>query len=163
MKGKLTEKQVLQKLDIVDFRHLTKDKVMSMATMLNEMEPEVAKKALEQFPNFSDTMKQILCRYADTLDLGMKQNYEEVKSYYETCDMIISTCQKELDKENLSFEEKCFVLQQMVKFAEMKGQKNSEDKKFIATMSAMALVALVAVGTFVCCTFCGTTKTNTKC
>lgn len=31
----LTEAQVLKKLDIVDFRHLTKEKVMSMATMLD--------------------------------------------------------------------------------------------------------------------------------
>ena len=33
----LTEAQVLKKLDIVDFRHLTKEKVMSMATMLDKI------------------------------------------------------------------------------------------------------------------------------
>ena len=44
-----TEIQVLKKLDIPDFRHLTKDKVIAFATMIPGMEPEVAKKALEQF------------------------------------------------------------------------------------------------------------------
>ena len=68
----LTEAQVLKKLDIVDFRHLTKEKVMSMATMLDKMDPEVAKKALEQFPEFASTMRQILSEYKQSLDEGMK-------------------------------------------------------------------------------------------
>lgn len=32
---------------------MTKDKVMTMVTMLDRMDPEVAKKALEQFPEFA--------------------------------------------------------------------------------------------------------------
>ena len=40
----LTEIQVLDKMGIPDFRHMTKDKVMSFATMLPQMDPEVAKK-----------------------------------------------------------------------------------------------------------------------
>jgi hypothetical protein len=38
--------QVLKKLDIPDFRHLTKDKVIEFATMVPRMNPEVAKKAV---------------------------------------------------------------------------------------------------------------------
>ena len=53
MGKQLTERQVLEKLDIPDFRHITKDKVMEFASMLNKMEPDVAKKAIEQFPEFA--------------------------------------------------------------------------------------------------------------
>lgn len=138
----LTEAQVLKKLDIVDFRHLTKEKVMSMATMLDKMDPEVAKKALEQFPEFASTMRQILSEYKQSLDEGMKQNAEGVKSYYDTCDAIIASCQKELENEDLSFEERSFILQQMVMVAKMKGEKNTEDKHFIVTMSVLWLAAI---------------------
>ena len=48
MKHRLSEKKVLKKLGIPDFRHMTKDKVMGFASMLNQMDPEVAKKALEK-------------------------------------------------------------------------------------------------------------------
>lgn len=102
----LTEAQVLKKLDIVDFRHLTKEKVMSMATMLDKMDPEVAKEALEQFPEFASTMRQTLSEYKQSLDEGMKQNTEGVKSYYDTCDAIIASCQMELENEGLPFEER---------------------------------------------------------
>ena len=142
MQRSLTEVQVLKKLNIDDFRHLTKDKVISMATMLDKMDPEVAKKAIEQFPDFSSTMRQILLEYKQSLDEGMKQNYEGVKSYYQTCDEIISTCQKLLEKDELSFENRSYILGQMVNIAKMKSDKNTEDKKFIVTMSALGLVGL---------------------
>lgn len=58
-----TEIQVLKKLDIPDFRHLTKDKVIAFATMIPGMEPEVAKKALEQFPNFVSISLEIMKEY----------------------------------------------------------------------------------------------------
>lgn len=142
MKRTLSETQVLKRLDIADFRHLTKEKVMSMATMLDKMDPEVAKKALEQFPEFANTMKQILSDYKQSLDEGMRQNADGVKSYYATCDAIISSCQKELEKEAQPFEERRFILEQMMIVAKMKGDKNSEDKRFIATMSVIGLAAI---------------------
>lgn len=142
MQRSLTETQVLKKLNIEDFRHLTKDKVISMATMLDKMDPEVAKKALEQFPEFANTMRQILADYKQSLDEGMRQNAEGVKSYYDTCDVIISSCQKELEQEDLSFEERRFILEQMVLVAKMKGEKNTEDKKFIVMMSVIGLAAI---------------------
>jgi hypothetical protein len=150
MQRSLTETQVLKKLNIEDFRHLTKDKVISMATMLDKMDPEVAKKALEQFPEFASTMRQILSEYKKSLDEGLKQNAEGVKSYYDTCDAIITSCQRELDKEDLSFEERSFILEQMVLVAKMKGEKNTEDKKFIVMMSVIGLAAVgLTAGAFV--------------
>ena len=63
MKYTLSEKKVLKKLGIPDFRHMTKDKVMSFATMLPYMDPEVAKKALEQFPSFKDLAGDMVTQY----------------------------------------------------------------------------------------------------
>lgn len=57
-----TEQQVLKKLDIPDFRHLTKEKVIAFATMVPKMNPEVAKEALEQFPNFASTSLDVFER-----------------------------------------------------------------------------------------------------
>ena len=49
MANQLTEQQVLNKLGIPDFRHLSKNNVMQFASILNEMDPAVAVKALEQW------------------------------------------------------------------------------------------------------------------
>ena len=101
----LTEQKVLRRLGIDDFRHLTKDKVISMATMLDKMDPEVAKKALEQFPEFSKVSKEMLIEYKDTLDKGLETNRESVQSFYEVCNSNVNALQNIL----LMFKRQIFI------------------------------------------------------
>jgi len=44
MEYQINEKRALKKLGIDDFRHLTKANVVQLASMVDKMEPEVAKK-----------------------------------------------------------------------------------------------------------------------
>ena len=71
MTRSLTEQKVLNKLGIEDFRHLTKDKVITMASMLDRMDPDVAKKALDQFPEFAKTMKEIVQDFQKSMEHGL--------------------------------------------------------------------------------------------
>jgi len=160
MSKTLSEKKVLKKLGIEDFRHLTKDKVMVMASMLDKMEPEVAKKALEQFPEFSGTMREVFKEYKVSLDKGLEANDKSVISYYAACDAIISSCQKELERENLSFDEKQTIFDRMVEVANMKGAKDTENKKFIATMCMLGVSALGITGTVLLTALGGNAKIN---
>ena len=158
MNKTLTEQKVLKKLGIEDFRHLTKDKVIIMASMLDKMEPEVAKKAIEQFPNFSNTMKEILHEYKESLDKAQEANAESVKSFYDSCDMIINSLQKELEKDNQTFEERKYIIDRMMEVAKMKGDKDSENKKFILTMVVTGVVALGTAATVLLSALGGNTK-----
>lgn len=145
MSKNLNEKQVLKKLDIPDFRHLSKEKVMRFASMLPNMNPEVAKKALEQFPEFAKTTKEMLVEYREILEKGMESNDKSILACYEAGNTIISSLQKELDKESLTFEERKYIIDQMVEVSKMMNEKDSENKKFIAVMSMIA-GAVVTVG-----------------
>ncbi|MDB2099828.1 hypothetical protein [Clostridium paraputrificum] len=142
MSKPLTEQKVLKKLDIVDFRHITKDKVITMASMIDKMEPEVAKKALEQFPKFAATTKEILNEYKDTLDKCLESNDESIKSYYDLCNSMIETLQKQLEDENLSFEQRKYIIDKMCELSKNIGEKDSENKKFIATLAMIGATAL---------------------
>ncbi len=75
----LSEEKVLKKLGIEDFRHLNKAKVINLASMLDKMDPEVAKKALEQFPEFAKTSKEMLVDYKETLNKGIESNDKSVQ------------------------------------------------------------------------------------
>ena len=144
--GKLwSEEKVLKKLQIQDFRYLTKDKVIAMASMLDKMDPEVAKKALEQFPEFAKTMKEVLGDYKETLEVVLKENGDSVRSYYASCDAIISSLQKELEKEDLSFEDRKYIIDKMMEINQMKGMKDSENKKFLATLALCGVAAVTVV------------------
>lgn len=138
----MSEEKVLKKLDIVDFRHLTKDKVIKMASMLDKMDPEVAKKALEQFPEFANTTKEMLKDYKESLDKGLESNNESVAKVYDSYNAIIAALQKELENEELTFEQKKCIIEQMKDVAEKVDKKDSENKKFIAGMATLATVVV---------------------
>lgn len=162
MSRPLTEQKVLRKLDIEDFRHLTKDKVITMASMLDKMDPEVAKKALEQFPEFSNTAKELLVGYKDTLDKGLESNKESVQSYYDSCKSIIEVLQNQLDNESLLFEEKKYIIDKMLEISRMMGEKDSENKKFIATMAIVGAAAVGIVTAVLASSLGGNTKIETN-
>ena len=80
MSRTLSEQKVLKKLDIPDFRHLTKDKIIAFASLLPQMDTEVAKKALEQFPNFASTSLEVMREYKSILENAIVSNSETTKA-----------------------------------------------------------------------------------
>ena len=85
-----------------------------MASMLDKMDLEVAKKALEQFPEFANTTKEMLTEYKVSLDKGLESNNESVKAVYDTYNAIITSLQKKLENENLTFEQKKYIIDKIV-------------------------------------------------
>ena len=138
LRHQLSEQKVLKKLGIEDFNHLTKGKAISFASMLERMDPDVAKEALEQFPEFSSTMQEMLHEYKDTLEKGMISNDKSVQAFYTQCNAIIASLQKELDKDDLSFEGKKYIIEQMKDVANMTSQKDTENKKWLAGIACIA-------------------------
>lgn len=144
MNRTLNEKQVLKKLDIPDFRHLSKENVMKFATMLPHMDPEVAKKALEQFPEFSKSTKGMLLDYKEILEKGLVSNDKSIMACYERGNAIIASLQKELDKDDLAFDQRKYIIDQMMQVSKMIHEKDSENKKFIAVLSMIAGTVVAA-------------------
>ena len=112
-----TEQQVLKKLDIPDFRHLTKEKVIAFATMVPKMNPEVAKKALEQFPNFASTSLDVLKEYRSVIQEAMEDDRESMRSCYDMYNRVMDSLEKMLDNDDLTFEQKTYILNQMQEVA----------------------------------------------
>lgn len=150
MARSLTEQKVLKKLGIPDFRHMTKDKIVAFATMLPKMDPEVAKKALEQFPEFAKTATEIVSYYKELVEKGLDYNDASVKSFYLTCDSIIDTLNEQLKDGNLSFQEKQIIIDKMIELAKMKSDKDTENKQLIvdilkgAGWFALGVIASIA-------------------
>ncbi|WP_295079662.1 hypothetical protein [Ruminococcus sp.] len=135
MKRTLTEKKVLKKLGIPDFRHMTKDKVIKFASMLPYMDREVAKAALQQFPEFKDMACSIIFQFKEAMDKTIEHNNKSQDEFYLTCNTIINTLQKELEKDNITSDEREKIVDKMIIVAKMKGEKDTENKKFLQRMA----------------------------
>lgn len=146
MKRTISEKKVLKKLGISDFRHMTKDKVVKFASMLPYMDPEVAKKALEQFPAFKDLARNIVVELKGVVEKAFTENNESQNVFYDICKSEIVSLQEELKLETLTSEDRDRIENKMIRIAEMVGEKDSENKKFLLKIIGLAGSAFVALG-----------------
>lgn len=144
-----TERQVLKKLDIPDFRHLTKNKVIAFATMVPRMDPEVAKKALEQFPNFASTSLDVLKEYKGIIEETLSDDRESMQACYDMYGRVMTSLEKLLENEELSFEEKTYILNQMRDVADAVAEKDSEKAnnrlKLIGIVGGVAAAIVAAL------------------
>lgn len=138
MNRSLTEKQVLKKLGIPDFRHMTKDKVVRFVSMLPYMDPEVAKKALEQFPAFADLARTIVTEYKVIVDTLIKDNASSQNSVYGSCNNILDSLRDELLRDDLTPEERDRIEDKMIEVAKILSEKDSENKKFLTKVTVVA-------------------------
>lgn len=137
-----TEMQVLRKLDIPDFRHLTKDKVIEFATMVPKMNHEVAKKALEQFPTFALTSLDVMKEYRTLIEKSMEQDQENTQVCYDMYGRVMAALEKMLEEDSLTFEEKTYILSEMKQVADEVSHKDFE--KTNARMRVMGIAGGVA-------------------
>ena len=149
MSNQLTERDVLQQLDILDFRHITKDKLMTFASMLQNMEPEVAKKALEQFPEFAKMTLNVLKDYKGVMEKTLDENSESNKQCFDIYHEVVDALKSCLAKDDLPFEEKKYFIEKMMEVAKMAESKDSENKGFnwkVITLGAIAVFSAIGIG-----------------
>lgn len=146
MKRTISEERALKKLGISDFRHMTKDKIVKFASVLPHMEPEVAKKALEQFPAFKELASDLVIQYKGIVDRAMESNDIGQNAFYEACNSIIQSLQGELEDENITQEEKNRIEDKMIRVAQMIGEKDSENKVFLKRIVEIGAGVIIALG-----------------
>lgn len=160
MRKRLSEQKVLEKLEIEDFRHLSKDKVIEFVSMIPTMDSEVAKSAIEQFPEFASMMKSIMIDYKQEIEIALKQNDDSVKAYYEACNRILDSLDKLIDNPELSLNEKMLIVEKMQEVQKMMDEKDSENKKHIRDILAIASTVVVAIAGMAITMLGGDSKIN---
>lgn len=134
-------------LNIPDFRHMTKDKIVSFASMLPKMDPEVAKKALEQFPTFRELAGEMVAQYKDVVNRVFEEDRISQAEFYKICNRILDALTKELENEQLGADEKNRIEDKMIEVAKMVAEHDLAHKewmkKILDGFKALAGVAIL--------------------
>lgn len=144
MEYTVEEKGILDLMERTDFRNLSKGNVISYASKLAELRPEVARDVLAQYPQFVDLMKTALSKYRQEIDkiiesddasiehyytYAEKDQAESSKSrteYYDFLKQVQADYSKCLDNPNLTPEQMMEMLKEETKLAEMAAAKDKE-------------------------------------
>lgn len=138
------EKDVLSMMQRTDFKNLSKNDVISFASKLGELRPEVAKEVLAQYPEFVKLMKSALTEYKSMIDSIVDSDDESLKTYYSVANkemdsasdsrkqfynfvkQVQSDYSKCLDNPNLSPEMLMEILNREAELVKMANEKDTE-------------------------------------
>ena len=138
------EKQILSLMERTDFKNLSKSDVISYASKLSELSPEVAAQVIAQFPKLAKLIQSSMVEYKDILekivasdDESTNQVYgllnkeideadESRKEYIEFADKVRSDLSKCLDNPDLTPEQQKEIRDQEMEVLRMVDKKDSE-------------------------------------
>lgn len=138
------EKEVLELMNRTDFKNLSKVDAMTIASKFDDMDPEVAKAIIAQYPEFSRVLQSALTEFSKSIggvissdDASVSQVYglansdaqESSKSrseFYNLVNKVQDDLSKTLDRPDLTKEERAEVLSREMKLVEMAGDKDDK-------------------------------------
>lgn len=150
----IAEKRVLDLMKKDNFRGISKDNVMQLVSILDKVDPEVAKTLIAQMPEVVKGVIENEKAYAGVLTKGIESCDVSTKSCFQTEDDIVKALQKEIDKEEATFEQKQYYFDRMAEAAERKERKDAEHKEIVMTIlkyggEALALGLIITAGIFI--------------
>ena len=138
------EKQALDMMKRTDFKNLSKTDVLSIASKLGELRPDVAKEVIAQFPEFAKLIQSSMEEYKDILgniissdDESIKQVYaiadkdmdtsaDSRKQFYDFAGKVHADLSKCLDNPDLTSEERKDILAQEMEILKAVSEKDTE-------------------------------------
>lgn len=144
-----TEDSVKKALKIKSFRELSKDKVMKFASMIPYMDKDVAIAVINQFPTYSEFVKDIISFYMETANRILDDNKESQTAAIHGYQTILDSLSKKLEGSNTA-EERKSITDDMLSVADKIAEIDEKNKKFLNKMVSKILaglgIAVLAVG-----------------
>lgn len=141
----MSEQEVLKRLGIPDFRHLSKSTAIEFISSIPQMDKDVALKALDQFPELASVALGFAEKEKEALLGAFKANDESNKATLAVINAIIEVLAKQLEKDELSSEEKMQIVDSLIKLAEESRKIHKDNQNLILKCLAIVTAAVGAV------------------
>ena len=125
------EKKALDLMKKDSFRGISKDNVLQLISILDKVDPDVAKEIIHQIPDAVRGIIEVEKGYSELLNKGVESIDQSVASCYQSEDAIIQSLRQEIDKQGATFEEKKYYYEKMEDAAKRKEAKDTEHKNYI--------------------------------
>ena len=150
------EKQILSLMERTNFRNLSKNDVLSYASKLNELRPEVAQQVIARFPEFAKLIQSTMVEYKDILEKIVASDDESTnqvygilnkeidnasysrKEFIEYADKVRADLSKCLDNPNLTPEQKKDIIDRQMEIFHAVEKKDTEIREQETEVARMA-------------------------
>ena len=148
-KNILTEEEVKKELGIVDFRTITKDKIMHFVSLMPKLDKELAIKIIEQFPSYATMATSMVTNLIDMCNNALTNSKITEKEAIEAYKYVLETIRMELEDGEVTPEEKEKYNNQMIEVADKISEIDVRNKKWLENIvkyGTSAVCITLAVG-----------------
>lgn len=148
-KNILTEEEVKKELGIVDFRTITKDKIMQFVSLMPKLDKELAIKIIEQFPSYATMATSMVTNLIDMCNNALSNSKITEKEAIEAYKYVLETIRMELEDGEVTPEEKEKYNNQMIEVADKISEIDVRNKKWLENIvkyGTSAVCITLAVG-----------------
>ena len=147
-------RKVKKELKTKDFSVMDKQTVNNLLEMFPKMDKELALKVMDQFPEYKETMLSMINEMSSIANKMIDSNDTETTQTIENCNKIIASLAKQLENENLTFEQRNTLNNQMLEVNKRIFEMNKDNKAyrkemlkdFMCVISGLALTCMLFVG-----------------
>lgn len=139
-----SEDELKKALAIDSWRNLSKEKMIRFAAMMPDMDKEVALKVIEQFPAFKTFALAALDVMEKRHDSTLVHNEHSQESSHRAYQETRAALKGELDRTDLTPEERQHIYGLLMETANRESEKDSENKQFLDGLFKKAAVVTVA-------------------
>jgi truncated hemoglobin YjbI len=140
------EEQLKQRIGIDSWRNLSKEKFLTFVSDLPNMSEEVALKVVEQFPDFKKLVMGSFEQVHEQATKAVGTNWRSQKKVHKAFGEYREVLSRELERENLSAEDRFAVLKLFKEAIDEEAHKDSEHKAFVLrTIGIVAAAGAVVV------------------
>lgn len=131
MSRTIDERKALKMLDIPDFRHMTKEKAVQLVSMLDRVDPSVAKAVLEQYPQFANILLDSAKNWKENVGKALEEGGKVSQETIASINAAINSLSSLLAREDVSEEERERTADRMVELAKLVAEVDKRNKDFI--------------------------------
>ena len=128
----VTEDQVKKALQIDSFRNLSKDKIMEFASLIPQMDKDVAIEIINQFPAYAETSRNMIEQFNVMCDNVLKSNNDSRKDAVLAYKKVLDELSVLLKQEGITREEQEKITDKMVLVADKLNDIHKENREFLA-------------------------------
>ena len=128
----MTADQVKEYLNIPDFRHITRDKLIQFVSAIPDMDREVAIKTIEQFPEFCGCAQVMVNHYESMCDSILSENGASVQSVMDGYKKTLDVLGDLASADDIDPEDKRYFAEKMVEVAEKMAAFDTSNKEFLS-------------------------------
>lgn len=125
------ETDILNRLNISDFRQINKNHVVELFSILDSVDPEIAKHIIDQIPNLISLLSSLSSDYRESVNIVLDSNKISMDNQYKSAEKILDTIDTLTKEDCFSPEQKIELVDKMIEVQKMLQEKDAENKSWL--------------------------------